>query len=338
MALGKLGSRFDLASYLKARYKTPSEMVISGDEYQVDHDECGDDRKRLWVNVEKRLSYCYRCEASYDLVGLLRHLDSLSLTDAIRRIRDATPKTIGLAALRSKLDLLLDVPEDEEEAAPQPIRMPTGYRSCAEEAEWPDYIEQRLGSRRLAVKHDLGWCWMGHFAGRMIIPVILRGKPVSFAARLMRKKRDDEGKDYVPYLYPKKRPGQAGHIQLLFNYDRFSQHRTVVLTEGSLDAIHVGDQGAGLLGKSLSQSKLALLLSGEVEEVVTLLDGDGPGREATEKISALLSPILRVRNAWLPEGVDPDEVERSELRTVIGSARAFNPRRSFREHVRRNLR
>lgn len=334
--LRKLAEKFPLLAWLSDRF-APHQRFISGDEFQIDHDDCGDERRRLWINVEKRLGWCYRCETSYDLFSLIRYVEGCSLAEAIRTVQEAVPRAASLDGIRRRVAALDALDEEPEADPPRRIELPLGFRACAEEPVWPPYLD-RLGSRRLAVKHGVGWCEnYGRYARRLIVPITYSGQVVSFAARLMRSRREGE-EEWNPYLYPKSKPGvQAGTGSLLFNYDRAKSHRVIVLTEGTLDAIHIGDHSMSLLGKSLSREKLALLFASEAQEVVLMFDGDEAGRAATLKIGAMLRPFYTVRDARLPAGKDPDELSRATLREITARAPLLTADRTFRTRVKRGL-
>lgn len=332
-----ISDRFDLLAFMKSRFGE-DQRTISGDEFQVNHAECEDERRRFWVNTRKRMATCYRCERSFlDSVGIVQHVDNIGLKEALFLIRDSVPNANSLGAIKRAIEALdgeQEVPEHQPLAATD---LPTGYRSCADQEEWPPYIVERIGSRRLATKHGIGWCVVGHYARRMIIPIRLDGKLTSFAARAMWKKPsperllelEAEGKRWRPYLYP---PG-CSTGRLLFNYDVAKSHKQIILTEGCLDAIRVGDNAVAVLGKKLSSHQLELLLASDAEEIVVMLDGDAAGEDGTRKTVEALLPFYRVRIVRLPDGCDPDAFTRPELREMIRAAPLEGGREGFRARI-----
>ncbi len=61
------------------------------------------------------------------------------------------------------------------------------------------------------------------------------------------------------------------------------------------------------------------LLAVKFEQVVVMLDGDEPGRQATTEIVVRLTPRMWVRAATLPEDKQPDELSGDELKQMLTS-------------------
>ena len=90
--------------------------------------------------------------------------------------------------------------------------------------------------------------------------------------------------------------------------------RWCILTEGPLDGARIGPGGLIIMGKSLSHENAAKIAS-NFHLVLTAFDNDRYGREATEKISAVLhgskcrNPIITlVDRIEIPEGKDLGEM------------------------------
>jgi DNA primase len=52
--------------------------------------------------------------------------------------------------------------------------------------------------------------------------------------------------------------------------------------------------------------------------VTVLLDGDPPGREAADAIATRLARYRWTRIAQLPDGAQPDTIDRAELEQLLG--------------------
>ena len=50
-----------------------------------------------------------------------------------------------------------------------------------------------------------------------------------------------------------------------------------------------------------------------------MLDGDQPGRRATEVMAKLLRPKVRVNQVELPNRVQPDQLSSAEINVLVGS-------------------
>jgi DNA primase len=97
---------------------------------------------------------------------------------------------------------------------------------------------------------------------------------------------------------------------VLFNLHRAAAHgESVVVVEGFFDCIRVHQAGlpcvVALMGCSLSVRQ-AELLQRHFREVILLLDGDKPGRNAGAMMAKRLVSKLSTRLVEAPDGSQPD--------------------------------
>ena len=78
-----------------------------------------------------------------------------------------------------------------------------------------------------------------------------------------------------------------------------------------------------LMGRTLSVEQEMLLLDSGVRMLTLLLDGDRPGREATDQLLPRLAARFFVRVVSLPDGAEPDTVPEQFLLEALcnGSGR-----------------
>jgi Toprim-like len=285
-------------------------------------DEGRESEFRLWFNVEKNIGICYKCQESFTPVKLVMALEGVRYEDALRLLKENTASSgvFSLARLKQHIEESFAPKETKSVEELPEVDLPDDFRPCSRflSTEWPPYILKRIGSAREAKALGIGWCRGGYYAQRMVIPVRLGGRLVSFVAR------DMTGKAEKKVLYPK----GAKTSRLLFNYDRAHRFERVVLTEGVLDAIRVGPSAMALFGTHLSDAQVALLAASRAREVVLMLDGDAAGREGTQKILKRLGLAWRTRVVDLPDGRDPDDFDRAWLSARVASATAPDLARS----------
>jgi DNA primase len=135
------------------------------------------------------------------------------------------------------------------------------------------------------------------------------GVLVAYAGRTL-------GQDEPRYKFP----ARFRKSLLLFNVHRAARHgKTVIVVEGFFDCIKVHQAGfpcvVALMGSSLSQCQEDLLQK-YFREVVLMLDGDRPGRSASEAIAARLMNNLPVRVVELPPDVQPDKLSATQIRCL----------------------
>jgi DNA primase len=316
---------FDIEKFLSEH----ASLKPAGDERIMDCPVCGEDghSDKLWFNVKKKTGWCYVCEESWSLVKVVGHFLNLDLRKPSQYIKicqflyDATGVT-NTSTLRRTLEASQAAlaPEEVEVetpryVAPPALDLPAEFVTLPKKL--PAYFATRNITKEQVKRHGIGWCERGYFKNRMIIPVVMNKKVVSYIARYMGKPPEGVKK----YLYPKGNP--TG--KTFFNFDNAKKFKTVVLTEGYLDAVAVGLDAMGLGGKSLSDQQALLLASLDLDEVIVMLDGDSAGREGATKVARKLSSFVpSVRIASLPDGKDPDELTEEELAAIREDALPLN--------------
>jgi DNA primase len=152
---------------------------------------------------------------------------------------------------------------------------------------------------------------------RLVIPIHNeRGELLAYAGRWVGPDETipkQEGKYKLPKGFLKER--------VLYNLNRVRGRKHLIITEGffSVFALHqLGVPAIALMGHEFSAHHLDLL--GETAEYLTfLLDGDDAGRASVPGMMNLLaSSPLRAKFAVLPEGTQPDTVEETILRELLG--------------------
>ena len=73
------------------------------------------------------------------------------------------------------------------------------------------------------------------------------------------------------------------------------------------------------MGTSISEEQVALLQAHcpALRFVTVMLDGDAPGREASQPVCAGLARHWWTRIMALPDGTQPDTVEEKELKAFV---------------------
>jgi len=150
----------------------------------------------------------------------------------------------------------------------------------------------------------------GIMRGRIVIPIHNdAGELVAYAGRSI---DDTEPK----YRFPK---GFRKSMEL-FNLHRTAPARCVIVVEGFFDTMNVYQAGypnvVALMGSTLSELQERKLI-GHFDEVLLMLDGDPPGREATEKIAGKLAGKVKLSVASVPDGTQPDQLSAPALRRML---------------------
>jgi len=168
------------------------------------------------------------------------------------------------------------------------------------------------------------------FRHRIIFPITdLRGRVIAFGGRAL------DPDQPAKYLNSPETP-LFHKGAMLFNAANARQaaheRGEVIVAEGYMDVIALAaagfPQAVAPLGTALTEQQIKLLWR-MADEPILCFDGDGAGQRAAyraaEAALALLSPGKSLRFAYLPEGLDPDDLIRREgagaMRSVLEQAK-----------------
>jgi DNA primase len=107
----------------------------------------------------------------------------------------------------------------------------------------------------------------------------------------------------------------------LFNLHRIAHCRHLVMVEGYFGAIRLHGlriPAVVLMGTSVSIQQLEQLAHAHARHITILLDGDEAGREAAEKAAGAIANVAWSRIVHLPNGRQPDRVDRAKLEQMLG--------------------
>jgi DNA primase len=176
----------------------------------------------------------------------------------------------------------------------------------------PDMIAagMLIGGDDIPVPYD-------RFRGRVMFPIQdAKGRVIAFGGRAL------DASAPAKYLNSPETPlFHKGHV--LFNAHRARPHAhdkgRIIAVEGYMDAIALAEAGFGEtvapLGTALTEAQIQLLWRFAPEPILCF-DGDSAGRRAAfravETVLPHLKPGISIRFAFLPDGLDPDDLIRAE--------------------------
>lgn len=269
------------------------------------------DQKKLGVNLQSMRFRCVRCNWGGAVSDLLQEL-----------------------GVKLELEQHRPRPLRRSELPTPPAKIP-GFMSFAESTVLhegsPDYLFYRDCLAYVKKRGDMspgdlarsGWGWSqtGDIALRLIIPIVMEQRLVSYLARSI-----------YDFLEPKELggPSAAGwwpRSELMLGLDYIKPGTPLVLCEGVWDRRHLrraipGYSHGCLLGSHLSPSVCGRILAKRPSKIIFFLDGDAAGREGTAAGIKLLrkrrySEVYAVRT---PEGKDPDDVPALEAAELVDRA------------------
>lgn len=314
----------------------------SGPEYQffcpfcIDREGSESSKRKLWCNLAVGKSHCFRCTYGSttwerffrDLNGGALRLAELSLIKgemspperdvaaAVGAILHATPDgPVTLQPVLCPPDMVRLTPHIHDDPLPLPLRR--AFR----------YLRERRISRQTIVRFDLGYCFGGRYAQRLIFPVYQNGQQVYFTNRYC-----GDGHP-CKSLNPPSTPGAFRRNLCLLNYDNVVGRPQVVVVEGPFDAM-AAPNAVALLGKTISTAQvqlLAALVPHGLQEVCVVLDADAHA-DADAVYARLHGHVPQVRVVYLDHG-DPD-TRRADLPELLRTAAAPSLADRVRHRVR----
>jgi DNA primase len=311
-----------------------------------------DDRKGFY--------HCFGCKASGDVFTFLVEKEGLSFPEAVERLAAEAglalpqpgPQEEARAAERASLYDVMELAAKFFEAAlsgseGMAARTYLAGRGVDDEIVRtfrigfaPDSryaLKVHLGEAGISPEHmaEAGLVITGEdvavaydrFRNRIVFPIRDgRGRVIAFGGRAM--SSDAQAK----YLNsPDTALFHKGDV--LYNIDLARgpahKHGTLVAVEGYMDVIALARAGIGNavapLGTALTGNQLALLWRLAAEPILCF-DGDEAGRKAAYRALDLALPLLKpghsLRFAFMPAGVDPDDLLRDEGPAALTDALA----------------
>jgi DNA primase len=307
------------------------------------------------VHPERQFFYCFGCGAGGDVISFRMRHDGLDFLDAVRSLAAefGIPLLEERGGRESSRTSLYRANEAALDYFRHVLRSPEG-------AEARDYLQRRGVPIDVRDRLELGFAprrWDGlldhlreervpledalraglvaareqgeghydRFRARLIFPIReAAGRLIGFGGRAI---GDGEPKYLNSPESPVYRKGRA-LFGLHLAIDAIREAGRAIVVEGYFDLVALLRaglrEGVAPCGTALTREH-ARQLRRYTREIVLLFDGDEAGRRAVERaLPALLAEGLRVRAAWLPDGLDPDSLIASrgaaELRLCVGKA------------------
>src|SRR5690625_3234658 len=306
------------------------------------------------VNADKQFFYCFGCNASGNAVTFLMEYDGIAFPQAIEVLAQQAGMEVPKEeesredkARRQHSNTLLELTQRADLYYRQQLR------GAAERQAAVDYLKSRAISGEIAAKFGLGFAPPGYdnlmshlslnseglanavsagllvkrddsgriydkFRHRIIFPIRnSRGETIAFGGRLL-----GEGKP--KYLNSPETPlfHKGRELYGLWEWRQSRDNSdSVFVVEGYMDVIalaqHQVPNVVATLGTATSEHHLRRLFQ-MVNRVVFCFDGDEAGRRAAWRALETALPALedgkQALFLFLPEGVDPDSLVRTQGR------------------------
>lgn len=338
--LDELRSRLALSDVIAKRVK----LTKKGREYTGLCPFHHEKTPSFTVNNEKGFYHCFGCGAHGDIIKFMMDLEKLPFIEAVERLADmAGLKMPDHSPQQQRWQqnhtTLLNVMEEA-------CRFFQQHLFSASGAEAQKYLSRRGITPEIAKNFRLGYAPTGskltahfkakkvplpdcvklglivnnqqrnsihdYFYDRVMFPILNRqGKVIAFGGRIMQKGEPKYLNSPETELFHK-----GEQLYALRNATpTIRQKNEAILVEGYMDVISLHAAGftnaVAPLGTALTETQIRLLWS-LCDEPIICFDGDKAGRNAAiramKRALPILTPGKSLRFAWLPDGLDPDDM------------------------------
>lgn len=304
------------------------------------------------VNEDKQFYHCFGCKESGNAITFIEKMESVEFSDAVKMLAQEAGMEIpkfrsgndnGIS--REKRERLYSLMRAAAKHYHENLSGPRGknarnyldsrgitgnlvtrfgFGASYDGEEIIDFLLSqgytRAEMKEAGLVEQRGADWYDVFYGRLMIPIINNmGEVVAFGGRLI----DPSSHIPVKYrnssntpIFDKSRTLYA--INLLKRKKQREKIDFVIVTEGYMDvvALHKAgfDTAVASMGTALTYSQ-AKLIRNYSENVFISYDGDTAGKTATLRgLDILQSAGLNVKVVSLPEGLDPDDLIKTQGR------------------------
>jgi len=220
--------------------------------------------------------HCFNCGASGTFVQLYAQVKGLTKSEAYGQIRRSAFKNIKASLSKPK------------KTVPEQLVIPDNFNAMrkdwlglgdtpkgAVQTEFQARLKSFLYKRCLPESYPFYIGIGGPTKGRIIVPIFDRNDDI-----LYYQARSLDSSATQKYMNPTLTTKKA----IILNEHRFARDKYIVVVEGPIDAICVGDQGTCVFGASVDDVVLGRLRSLTDKGVVIALDSDSDGLRGTKKI------------------------------------------------------
>ena len=238
---------------------------------------CGGSSYKLGFNPEDDYCTCFAC-GGHNLQDALSRILNVKRNQLKEILPDYEGNVIIRKELNHKKVNKLELPSDE---------FTTAERKYLEKRNFnPDYLYEKY--------KVVGGGIVGKWKHRIIIPILLNGKVISWTARSILSKEKLQELGIPRYMNLSEDESVCSAKETLFNLDH-CDGKSVILTEGAFDTIRLGGKGKYdnvicSFGIELTQMQINIIKD-RFEKVFIVFDNEIQAQKTARKFGVQLSAI-----------------------------------------------
>lgn len=267
---------------------------------------CGDTRYRMYVSLSTGAVFCHNCNFSGSVVALIQGVEGVSWSKALKIFNDVKGNLLLPENINRKLEEMILNSSDKISLEKRAIPLPEEFISLTPDSIHPvakralKYLHGRCITNKQILQHKFGYCVEGEYKNRIIIPITENGELRFWVARAIGTEAKLKEKSPSDEFY------NISKSEVIFNIDTASKkYHSCVICEGIFDSLSFGDIGVSLLGKTLYEAQLNLLLDYKnflTDGVYIAIDWDA--RDKALDMANTLSQYFKTRIITIPEEFD----------------------------------
>lgn len=264
---------------------------------------CGDTSNHLGIRLKDLRPTCWKCGSKY-FPSVIAEIVGCSLGEAKQIAKGIDNSDL---AIKNK-----------------PKYLSTAEKILPADAtkEFPKvhlrYLRERgFNPRKLIRKYNLHACYLhGKYRYRIIIPVIKRGRIVTFTSR------DVTDSQQPKYLMASYEESAVDPAEAVFNIDSVKPYSDAFLVEGPFDVFKMGDGAFCFMGVKFTSGRLLQVAEKKIDRLFIFFDSDQAGYHAGKRMAQTVSPlvkhveIVRMKGSARTKGFDPGDMSRDDVRKL----------------------
>ena len=296
-----------IVDWVESNIDSQIKYTGNGKEIHVCCPICGESRYRMYINLENGKTYCHNCNFSGNMITLIQNVEGVSWTRANKTFQDVKGNMSIPENVQDEIERNVFSSDFRSDLAKRAIPLPdeynlikTGSNVNIRVKRAIKYLMSRGITKKQIERHNMGFCSSGIYSNRVIIPITENGELKFWVARAISKDVKLKEKS------PSNEEYQISKSEVIFNLDRAAKkYHSIVIAEGIFDALSFSDIGVSLLGKTLYQEQLNILLDYRnllTEGVYIALDWDA--RDKATQMAETLSEFFKVKMINIPKNLD----------------------------------
>lgn len=268
---------------------------------------CDDKSNHLGIHTSRGTINCYRCPIKGTVMRLIMKIERCDYNMALEIVANfakfKTRHTLPLPQQKeSKFEHLRRASRDVD------ILSQFNFTDVALPIH-EDYLHNRyFDPLHIREKYKIKFCGpVGQFKLRIIIPILVRGKCLSFTAR------DVTGHDNPPYRNCPNEEALVDTRELVYNIDN-ADSPDVLIVEGVTDVWRIGDNTVATLG--IKYTPMQVLSLTRYRRCFILYDAEDQAQQQADRLSKDLNTVVHeVINLQLPKG-DPADLSDDDVKAL----------------------